>query len=475
VKDNRELIVSGSLRRAIFSLAGPAVASMLMQAAFGIVDMIWVGKLGPSALAALSTGGFLIWSVFAITHMIAVGITSMTARFVGADLYDEAKYIAGQGLILSVIISFVVMNIGLNGSEAVFGIMETAPDVTELGLQYLRIIFLGIPTIFLFFAMNSVYRGFGDTKTPMLILFISVVSNIILDPFLIFGWGPFPAMGVEGAALATVICRGLGLLVGISILLKRSMLSIRLPEEKRGEEIEEDTAGEQKQEAGISLKLGGGVLDTGIFWRMVVIGAPTSISGFLFCMVYILLTRFTTDFGTEAVAALGIGHKAESVSYMSTVGFAMAASTIVGQNLGAGNPDRAAKGAWMSLLWVSHITLFCGLMFVLVPEAIVGIFNKDPLVMEAGKNYLIILALSQVFMGAEIVFEGAFSGAGDTIPPMLIATPLSIARIPLAYWLAFHVGMGVSGIWWSISVTSILKGILLLLWFLRGKWKEKTI
>jgi Na+-driven multidrug efflux pump len=475
MENKRDLIVEGSLRRAILSLAGPAVGSMLLQATFNIVDMIWVGRLGPSALAALSTGGFLIWSIFAIAHMISVGINSMTARYVGAKLYEEAKYVAGEGLILSTVLSLLVMILGLGGSEKVFGIMETAPDVTELGLSYLRIIFYGIPTIFLFFGMNAVYRGFGDTRTPLLILLVSVVSNMILDPILIFGLGPFPRMGIEGAALATVICRGFGLVLGIGLLIKRKLISIRLPKKITRARRETAAIKSREEDAGIVLELGGGIFDPKLFWRIIVIGAPTSISGFLFCVVYILLTRITTDFGTEPVAALGIGHKAESVSYMSSVGFAMAAATIVGQNLGAGKPDRAAKGAWISILYLSNITLFCGLMFALIPATIVSIFNNDPLVLEAGSNYLLILSISQLFMGAEIVMEGAFSGAGNTVPPMLIATPLSVARIPAAYWLSYGMGLGVAGVWWSISLTSILKGILITLWFLRGKWKTKTI
>jgi Na+-driven multidrug efflux pump len=475
MRDKRDLIVEGNLRRAILTLAGPAVGSMLLQSMFNIVDMIWVGRLGPPALAALSTGGFLIWSVFAITHMISVGINSMTARYVGAKLYDEARYVAGEGLVLGLVISVLVMFLGLVGSESVFGVMGTAPDVTRLGLDYLRIIFLGIPTVILFFAMNSVYRGFGDTRTPMLILFVSVVSNIVLDPFLIFGWGPFPRLEIEGAALATVISRGLGLVIGIGILLKRRMIAIRLPD--RSSRLEAGGIGSRdlQKEAGIALQLKGGLFDLRLFWRMIGIGAPPSISGFLFCIVYILLTRVTTDFGTESVAALGIGHKAESVSYMSSIGFAIAAATIVGQNLGAGRPDRAARGAWLSLLYLSGITLFCSLMFVMIPDGIVGLFNKNSLVMEAGRNYLMILSISQLFMGAEIVMDGAFSGAGDTVPPMVVSTPLSIARIPAAYWFSYGLGLGVSGVWWSISLTSILKGILISLWFLRGKWKTKVI
>ncbi len=472
---NRDLIVSGSLRRAIFSLAAPAVGSMLLQAAFNIVDMIWVGRLGPSALAALSTGGFLIWSVFAITHMVAVGINSMTARYVGAGLYRQAGYVAGEGLVLGMFGSVVVAILGLAGSAWVFTIMETAPDVTFLGLSYLRIIYYGLPTIFLFFAMNAIYRGFGDTRTPMLILVGSVVCNLLLDPVMIFGAGPVPEMGIEGAALSTVICRGLGLLVGIGILIRRKMVSLKLPADPE-RPVDEDAAVETAGcEAGISLELRGGAINLALLWRMMTIGAPTSISGLLFCAVYILLTRITTDFGTEAVAALGIGHKAESISYMSAVGFAMASATIVGQNLGAGRPERAEKGAWMSFLYLSAITGFCGLLFAFLPGAIVRVFNNNAVVMATGRDYLMILSFSQLFMGMEIVMEGAFSGAGDTVPPMMITTPLSVARIPVAYYLAFDLAMGISGVWWSISLTSILKGILMGLWFMRGRWKRKVI
>ncbi len=474
-RDNRDLIVSGSLRRAIFSLAAPAVGSMLLQAAFNIVDMIWVGRLGPSALAALSTGGFLIWSVFAITHMVAVGINSMTAWYVGAGLYRQASYVAGEGLVLGMLGSVVVAILGLAGSAWVFTVMETAPDVTFLGLSYLRIIYYGLPTIFLFFAMNAIYRGFGDTRTPMLILVGSVVCNLLLDPVMIFGAGPVPEMGIEGAALSTVICRGLGLLVGIGILVRRKMVSLQIPADPERPVDEGSLVEAAGREAGISIELRGGTINPALLWRMMTIGAPTSISGLLFCAVYILLTRITTDFGTEAVAALGIGHKAESISYMSAVGFAMASATIVGQNLGAGRPGRAEKGAWMSFLYLSVITGLCGLVFAFLPGAIVRVFNDNPIVMSTGRDYLMILSFSQLFMGLEIIMEGAFSGAGDTVPPMMIATPLSVARIPIAYYLSFDLAMGISGVWWSISLTSILKGILMGLWFMRGRWKRKVI
>jgi putative MATE family efflux protein len=216
-------------------------------------------------------------------------------------------------------------------------------------------------------------------------------------------------------------------------------------------------------------------LDFSVVQKILKIGLPLSASGILFIVVYIFLNKVTASFGTEAIAALGIGNRMESISFLTCFGFSQAASALVGQNLGAKKPERAEKCAWRTVHIVVLITGFVSVMFLVFPKWIASFFISDPKVVEIAIDYLRILALSQVFMALEIVLEGSFSGAGNTIPPMTVSIPGSILRIPLAYLIAIFWGIGVDGVWWAITLTSIAKGTTLAFWFKQGKWKTKKV
>jgi Na+-driven multidrug efflux pump len=189
----------------------------------------------------------------------------------------------------------------------------------------------------------------------------------------------------------------------------------------------------------------------------------------------VFINKITAEFGTEAIAALGVGNRAESVSYLICFGFAVAVSTMVGQNLGAGRPDRAEKAVWITLGITGAITLVITMAFLLIPELITRVFISDAKVIDMSVDYLRIMAISQVFMAAVIVLEGAFSGAGNTMPPMIIGIPSSVLRVPIAYVLCFVLGFGVNGVWWAITSTMVISGIVMVLWFRRGKWKDRKI
>jgi putative MATE family efflux protein len=202
---------------------------------------------------------------------------------------------------------------------------------------------------------------------------------------------------------------------------------------------------------------------------------PISISGIVFSIVYLFINRLTSSFGTETVATLGIGNRIESINYLVAYGFSLATATLVGQNLGAQNPKRAAEMTHKTIQLVSAYIGVTSLFFLVFPEAIVRVFTDDPSVIASGRDYVRILAISQVFMGWEIVLEGAFSGAGYTWPPMIVAIPGAIARIPLAWLLAVHWSLGPDGIWWAISATTVAKAVVLYIWFARGTWKHERV
>ena len=434
----------------LVKLAWPVVATMFVHTAFIVTDMIWVGRLGAPEMAAVISSVFFIWILFSLAEIVTAGLVAIIARHYGAKRYDRASYTASQAIGFSLFLSAAITFIGYAFAPAFLDFIGTEPDVTQFGIEYLRIRFIG--TIFLFWyeVGTSIFRATGDTKTPMILSMIAVGGNILLDPCLIFGLGPFPELGVAGAAIATVITMAAAV-IGLGIYLIRGKLTLDL---KLSQSMKPD------------LKLIG---------QMVKIGLPMSLYGISFSIVYIFLNKIAASFGTDAIAALGIGNRSEAFSYMICFGFAIAVSTMVGQNLGAKKPERAEKAAWTAFWLTAIITGVVSVLFVLIPELITRIFISDAAVIDISIDYLQILALSQVFMAALIVFEGAFTGAGDTIPPMTIGVPAALARLPIAYLLCYTFDLGVNGIWWAITSTTIVSGIILVVWFRRGNWKLREI
>ena len=443
-------LLTGGITKGLLGLGIPVVGSMLLQTAFNIIDAIWIGRLGDAALAAISTAGFVIWSVFSLAGMVSIGVTAMVARFVGAGDQRTAAQVAGQGIWLGLIASVGVAASGFVSAPHLFAFMGTADDVTRHGLSYLGVMFWGMPSLILLFVLNAIYRGNGDTKTPMKLLLMAVVINGLLDPFLIFGWGPFPRLEVAGAALATIISRFIGVAIGVKILSgRRDWLNWRGANDRR--------------------------FDLSIMWRILRIGIPTSLTGLVLCVVFIFLTRVTTKFGTPAVAALGAGHKVQSITYMMGVGISVAVTTMVGQNLGAKQTDRAARITWIGCGIITLLNGFMVIIYLTLSPVIIRVFISDPEVIRIGASYLKIIAITEIFMGIETVLEGAFGGAGDTLPPTLISVPLTIARYPLSHYFAVTLWNDVNGVWVAIALTGFIRGILIMYWFNRGKWKEREV
>lgn len=443
-------LTSGPITKSIFYLAGPVVATMFLETAFSLANIFWVGKLGAVSLAAVISATILVWIIYSMVGTISVGVTALVSRSIGAKDIEQASSVARQAYLFAILVAFTLSVLGIFFSRLAFTLMGTAPDVTHLGTRYLRIIFSGAIFFFLIDVFGATFRASGDTKTPMMVTLGSVGLNIILDPFLIFGWGPFPRLETSGAALASIISQGLGSCL-LGFLIIRGRLGFKFSLIPR-----------------LHLKFA-------MVWRILRIGIPASIAWITFSLVYLFLNKIVALFGTDAIAALGVGNRMESISYLTCFGFSVAASTLVGQNLGAGKPERSARAVWETWGIVVLITGLVSIVFFIFPQHITSFFISDPKVVQIGKGYLKILALSQVFMGMEIVFEGAFAGAGNTVPPMAISLSGSLARVPLAYLLAVHGGFGVAGVWWAISLTSIVKGVVSTYWFSRGKWKSQRV
>lgn len=436
-------LTTGRLSTAVLRLAVPAVGASLLQLVFLLIDTFWVGRiLGPAALAAVSTAGFAVWMLTAGGEMIGVGLTAVAARRHGEGAHGLAAVAAGTTLVLGLGAGVLIALVGWLGLPALFAVMGTPAEVTELGRLYLGTYLIGTPFVFGYFATEATFRASGDTRTPLILLSASIVVNLVLDPMLILGLGPLPALGISGAATAAVATRGLTMLLGIVFLARRGLVRIS-------------------------------VWHWPSAWAVVRIGAPTAATGVIFSLVYIGLTRITTKFGTPALAALGVGHKLEGFAYMAATGFALAAAAVVGQNLGAGRPDRARHAGWLTMSYALVAGGIAAIAFLAFPEALLSVFTSSPDVIADGASYLRIIAFAELAMVVEIVLEGAMGGAGFTLQPMLWSVGLTAARIPLAAWLAAAVGL--PGVWWAISLTALCRGAAMALLWRGERWQTVRV
>jgi putative MATE family efflux protein len=436
-------LVSDPLPRTIVRLATPAIASTVLMTIFTSIDTYWVGtRVGAEGLAAVSTSVFWIWLVVSVAEMVSIGLTAVAARRYGEGQRQEAAKTAGDALVFALLLGTLVGLGGLALLDVCFALMNTPPAVTALGLRYLGAYLAGAPLIFGFFVVDAAFRSSGDSRTPFVLLATSVAITLVLDPILIMGLFGAPRLGVMGAAIATVTTRAVAFTLGLVIAGRRGLLRVGRPQLRRIATIAR-------------------------------VGLPTAATGVLFSLVYVVMTRTTTQFGTPALAALGIGHRVESWLFMIGVGAGAATAAIVGQNLGAGRADRAERAGWIAVGFCTALGGVVCILELVAPEWFAGIFSYDPAVIAEGARYLRIAAISQLFVCAEIVLEGALGGAGDTVPPMVTSTTITLARIPLAAWAASE--WGSSGIWWVISLTAIARALGMVILWRMGRWKRKSL
>jgi putative MATE family efflux protein len=419
------------------------VASSLLMTVVSSVDSFLFGtSIGAKGLAASSIAVFWIWLIISVAEMVNVGVTAVASRRHGEGRPDLAARVAGDAIVLSLVLGALAAAIGLPLLTPMFATMHAPPEVARLGARYFGTYLLGAPLIYGFFAVDAAFRSAGDTRTPFLILAASVAVTLVLDPILIVGWGPVPSLGVAGAAIATICTRAVAFLIGLTIVGRRGVVRFGRP-------------------------------DIRVLAAVLRIGLPTAMTGVVFSLIYVMVTRTATQFGTPALAALGIGHRVESWLYMIGVGCGAATAAIVGQNLGAGRVDRAERAGWISVGFCSVFGVAAFAMELAFAEQFAGIFSSDPAVIAEAARYLRIAAVSQVGICAEIVLEGALGGAGATLPPMLTSTTITASRIPLAAWAAAR--WGIEGLWWTISITALLRAVGMMILWRAGRWKRTLI
>jgi putative MATE family efflux protein len=432
-------------------LALPAMGTMYLISSFNFIDTKIAGELGATALAALSTGQFFIWSMIGLSNLIAIGIGAVIARRIGEGNRVEAQRAAYQGLIMSLMISLVFGTaFWLIGPWVFSDVMRVNEEVTRSGLTYLYMALIASPMIYLAMTSSQIFQAIGDTRKPMWFMALALVIHFLLDYTLILGKFGAPSLGIAGAGVAIIGSRTVFVVVALYFLFSRRNSSFYVRPHSSWN------------------------IDWGLFKKIFIIGLPTAAEGFMFPVVYMLLTRYTTIHGTEQIAALRVGHTIEGLVFFGAIGMGIAMRPLVGQNLGAGNVGRARKAPWMGAKIIFGPVLALSALMILKPEIITSLVTSDPAVIQASAGYLRIVGWSQVFMAVEMVFVGAFAGAGVTWTPMAIVFPLTFARWPIAA-LTQELGMGIEGVWWTISVTSILKGILVVGAFSRGSWVKKKV
>jgi len=451
----REVIIKrdltkGNIIRNIWHLAFPLIIGNVLLGTFEMVDMAFVGRLGPSAVAAVSLSGAITGIIWIVIMGISTGTVAMVARFIGAKEFKRANNVATQSLLISLSGGVITAIAGFLFAQSILKAMGARGEVLDLGISYFRIICFGALAVFPSVTLAFALRGAGDALTPTKVLIFSTGLNIILDPLFIFGIGCFPQMGVAGSAIATVIARSVEMFILLVIFLKgKSHLHIDLK----------------------TLKI-----EPGLIWKIMKIGIFVSITELMWNISSLVLMRIVAFYGTFAIAAYGIGIRLMLAVQMPGFALAQSAATLVGQNLGANKPERAEKSAWLSLGFyeIMMIALTC-VIFLFTPQ-VIAVFNTNPEVIKIGVSYLKFMAATFVFMALSITLAGAMQGAGDSFSPMVIdGITLFAVRIPLVIILANTLELGIIGIWTGIAISNIIEGLCMSFRFSQGKWKYKII
>ncbi|MEL6836585.1 MAG: MATE family efflux transporter [Bacteroidota bacterium] len=441
---------SGSIRKAIFMLSIPMVLEMAMESLFALVDAFFVAQVSPDAVATVG----LTESVITLVYSVAIGISTapvaMIARYIGEKNEAGASRVAKQAMYMAIGVSIALGVPGVIYADDILRMMGGSDQLIKSGVNYTRILFGSNVVIMLLFLLNGIFRGAGDAAYAMRALWLANGINIILDPIFIHGLGPIPEMGVTGAAVATTIGRGIGVIYQLYILFGG-----------RGT---------------IKLRTGGWKFDWSILKRLGRIASSGAMQYLIASASWIFLMRIVSHFGSEAVAGYTIAIRLIIFTLLPAWGLSNATATLVGQNLGAKEPDRAVRSvniaALMAGVFLGIISIF---YFLFAPEFI-RFFDDTPGVVEAGVASLQIFAVGYVLYGFGMIYSQAFNGAGDTRTPMIInIISFWITELPLGYFLGLHLGMGVAGVTWSVIAGETMLTVLAYVLFRKGKWLKTEV
>ncbi len=439
----------GSLGRAVFLLSVPMILEMAMESVFGILDVFWVGKLGSDAVAAVGITEALLTLVFALALGLSMSTTAMVARRIGEKDRQAAAVTAVQAIGLGLLAAVPAMLAGIVWPKQLLQLMGASPAVVASGWSYTAWILGGNATILLLFLINAIFRGAGDASVAMRSLWVANAVNLVLDPCLIFGIGPFPALGITGAAIGTTLGRGVGVAYQCHQLWRGGRVNVE-PAHVR--------------------------LDVEVMMRLLRVSVGGIVQFLIATASWLALVRLLTPFGSAALAGYTIALRIIVVAILPSWGMCNAAATLVGQNLGAGKPERAERSVWLTGLY--NMVFLCGVAvaFIVFAEDLIGFFTTDPAVRALGADCLRIVSYGYGFYAWGMVMVQAFNGAGDTTTPTWINFFCYwLFQIPLAWGLARGLELGPNGVYFAITVAESLIALVGIHYFRKGRWKERVV
>ena len=429
-------LLHGSISGGLARLALPIMGTSMIQTAYNMIDMLWIGRLGAGAVAAVGAGGLFMWMASSLVILSRMGGQVRVGQKLGeGDTEGAAKY-AQNSIQLCIVLAVVFSLVLVLGAVPLIAFYRfEGTDVIRDAEAYLRISGAGMLFSFLGQLLSALITVSGNSRTPLKATMIGLGFNVLVDPLMIFGLGPIPAMGVAGASLATIMAQLIVLAVLIRYIVTDAHLFKRVRIFARP--------------------------DFAILKEIVRMSFPTALQTAAFAMITMTMARLVSGWGDVAVGVQKVGSQIESISWMTGDGFAVAVNSFVAQNHGAGNFRRAKKGYRVSMVIIILWGLFCMLVLSIWAEPLIAAFIPgDPVALSVGSSYLRILALAQICSCTETITAGAFQGFGKTIPPSIVSIGFTSSRIPLAILLS-KTALGLDGIWWAITITACLKGIVL--------------
>lgn len=443
-------LTTGPITSSLLKLAWPVMLSNLFQTLYNFADRLWLGRYGSVGIAAVQVSFPLVFLTISVASGITVAGMALIAQYTGANRQEDANLAAGQVFIFSAALATLLAVVGYFTAGPIMSLMGAEPDLTVAATTYLQVIFVGAPLLFSTFLFAALLTGIGDTVTPMILMGVSVGANILLDPFFIFGWSFFPEWGVMGAAVATVLSRGLVALVGFYLLFSGKLgIHIRIPHLRP-------------------------------HWakirQIASIGSMSSIGQMGSALGFTILNGALARLGTSVISAFGIGTAFISIVLMPAMGLGQATATMVGQNLGASKPERARRVAWDGMLISTVILVAAAALVIPFRVHLIQFFMSDPKVVAIGVRMLLLVGFAFPFMGIIQVMIGVYQGSGHTAYSMFFGLfRLWGLRIPLIYLLAYALAQGPDGVWWAMFWSNLGTALVSVGCFLTGNWARQVI
>ncbi|MEK7477363.1 MAG: MATE family efflux transporter [Candidatus Coatesbacteria bacterium] len=444
------LLTSGSLTKAIFTIALPIMIANTFGVAMELANAFFLGRVGSDALAAVIMAGAIVFFIMTFGAGLGIGTVALVARAYGERNYRKGEHIGAQSMVLGIILSVAMGAMGFLLTPELLALMGAKGPVHDMATTYLRIAFAGLPFMIFMFQAGAVFQGAGDTITPTKISAFATILNIVFDPIMIFGLLGFPALGVTGAAISSLTARVIGCALMVRVIVSGKHA--------------------------VRLRRSSFDLDWGVMKRIFMVGFPGAIQMMLRSSSFLVMTGLAAMFGHVVIAAFGVGNRLFGIFLLPGFGFGAASSTIVGQNLGAKNPARAERGVFLIVAYYMSLILAVAIPLFIFSRQVAWVFNHEESFVALTSEVIRFVAAGAVFLPFGMIFAQALQGAGATVTPMIVtAVTLYGVQLPLAWYLSTHAGWGARGVWTANIISGLVNALLMSWMFLRGDWKRTRV